>query len=452
MKRISLLTLLTGLLISISSLSADVQPPPGFQALFNGKDFSGWHGMKGTNPDKLAELSPTDRLKKLLADTEDAMKHWSIENEELVNDGHGAYLTTDREYGDIELRLEYRTVPGADSGIYLRATPQVQIWDTREEAGKWHLGADKGSGGLWNNAKGSPGKDPLVHADKPLGEWNEFRIVQVGEHTTVWLNGKLVVDNAPMHNYWNREKPLRRRGPIQLQTHGGEIRWRNLFIKELTSSEALAHLRERSGKGFEKAFNGKDLSGWGGAVNGYEVVDGELRCKKKSGGCLYTEKELHDFQVAFEFKLPPGGNNGLAIRYPHESDRDKAGGTDTAYSGMCELQILDNSARGYQKLDPRQYHASAYGLVAARRGYQNPVGDWNYQLVTVKGHRIQVVLNGYTILDADLSEVKPGEAMYDLEKFKGRLRTSGRFGFAGHGSPVAFRNVHIRELGSSADS
>ena len=128
-----------------------------------------------------------------------------------------------------------KTVAKADSGIYLRGTPQVQIWDLnqvfdpKKPDRKPHLG----SGGLFNNTPGAPGRDPLVVADKPFGEWNSFRIIQQGDITTVWLNGKLVVDHAKMENYWDHAKPLPANGPIMLQTHGGEIRWRNLFVKTL---------------------------------------------------------------------------------------------------------------------------------------------------------------------------------------------------------------------------
>jgi hypothetical protein len=118
--------------------------------------------------------------------------HWYVEGDELVNDGFGAYATTEKEYGDFELFVEYKTVAKADSGIYLRGVPQVQIWDYTEQA-KFSLGADKGSGGLWNNSPGAPGKDPLVLADKAFGEWNKFRILMVGSRVSVWLNEKLVV-------------------------------------------------------------------------------------------------------------------------------------------------------------------------------------------------------------------------------------------------------------------
>ncbi len=220
------------LLAAVCAASAsDPQPPKGFCALFNGKDLSGWHGMPHFDPYQLAAM-PEAKRKKLIDEwTADAKKHWKVECGELVNDGNGAYMTTDKDFGDIEFLIEYKTVAKADSGIYLRATPQVQIWDYTKEGGKWSIGADKGSGGLWNNSPGAPGKDPLVLADKPFGQWNQFRIIQVGERVTVWLNGKLVVDHALMENYYDRKKSLPVRGPIILQTHGGEIRWRNVFLR-----------------------------------------------------------------------------------------------------------------------------------------------------------------------------------------------------------------------------
>ncbi len=412
------------------------EPPAGFTALFNGQNLDGWHGMGHFDPRKLASMSDDERAAKRAADWQDAQAHWSVENDELVNDGHGAYLTTDKEYGDIELLIDYKTVAKADSGIYLRATPQVQIWDFTEEGGKWNIGADKGSGGLWNSSKGAPGKDPLVLADKPFGEWNKFRILQVGERTTVYLNDKLVVDNARMENFWDRKSPLFAKGPIQLQTHGGEIRWRNIFIREIGAEEANTILARNAADGFESVFNGKDFSGWAGPIENYDVDQGVIRCKPGKGGTIHTEKEYTDFVVRFQFKLPPGGNNGLAIRYP--------GTGDTAYKGMCELQILDNDAPKYAKLDQRQYHGSAYGMVAAHRGYLRPTGEWNFQQVTVQGSTIKVELNGTEILNTDLSTVTE----FMGKPVTGKDRTSGYFGFAGHSDPVEFRDVQILDLGA----
>ena len=209
--------------------------PEGFTSLFNGKNLHGWWGLDTVNPETWINLPEEDLAQKRANSLSDIHKHWRVENQELVNDGKGLYLTTIQNFADFELQLEYKTVPLADSGIYLRGYPQVQIWDTTEAGGKWRFGAEKGSGGLWNNRPGD-GWQPLVHADKPFGEWNHFRIIMKGDQVTIYLNQQLVVEDAVLINYWHKKtkKPILSEGPIQLQTHGGEIRWRNLYLKELS--------------------------------------------------------------------------------------------------------------------------------------------------------------------------------------------------------------------------
>ena len=284
-----------------------------------------------------------------------------------------------------------------------------------------------------NNSAGAAGKDPLVLADRPFGEWNKLRVLQVGSRTTVFLNDKLVVDHATMENFWNRKLPLIRKGPIQLQTHGGEIRWRKIRVRELTPELANRVLAKKGTDGFESIFNGKDLDGWKGPTENYQVIDGVLVCKKDKGGTIYTSQQYSDFQVRFEFKLPPKGNNGLAIRYP--------GKGDAAYTGMCELQILNYD---YPiKLDDRQFHGSAYGMVAAAKGYLRETGQWNFQEVTVVGSKIKVELNGNVILDCDLSEVTE---FLGSKPHPGKDLSSGHFGFCGHSDPVEFRNIMLKKL------
>ena len=409
--------------------------PSGFTAIFNGKDLTGWHGRGHVDPRSVWALSPAAQEAQRAKDRPEFEKHWRVEGGDLVNDGDGPYATTDREFGDVELRLEYRTVAKADSGIYLRGNPQVQIWDTTEAGGKWDRGAQFGSGGLFNNSTGAPGRDPLVKADRAFGQWNSLRIIQVGERTWVWLNDQPVVDGARMENFWDRALPLWPKGPIQLQTHGGEIRWRNIIARDIGWDEGRRLLESRDRDGFQPVFNGKDWSGWGGPVDNYEIVDGTIKCKPEQGGTIFTKKEYADFAARMEIRLPHGGNNGLAIRYPGEGD--------TAYVGMCEIQTLDNDDPQYKTLDPRQYHGSIYGMVAAARGYLRPVGEWNFEEVTVKGSRITVELNGTRIVDGDVSKVTE---FMDNKEHPGKDRTSGHFGFAGHNDPVAYRGISIREI------
>jgi hypothetical protein len=422
-----------GLMVYSAAVFA-ADPPNGFDPLFNGEDLSGWHARPHLDPTQFQTLSDQEREEKVAAWMEDARQHWTVDDGELVNDGHGPYLTTDEKFEDFELLLDYKTVPLADSGIYLKASPQVQIWDYTE-VDKFRLDAHLGSGGLWNNSEGAAGKNPFVLADRRFGEWNHFRIRQVGARTSVWLNDYLVVDHATMENYWDREAPLQRTGPFQLQTHGGEIRWRNLFVRRIAADEANAILRDHESQAFEPLFDGESLDGWRGARDSYEVVDGTLRCKAGRGGLLLADREVANFIARVEFRLPPGGNNGLAIRTP------ASGRASTR--GMCELQILDNTHPKHQNIDPRQAHGSAYGIAAARHGYLRPTGEWNFQEATVNGSRVKVELNGSVILDADLSKIN--EFMRDYEH-PGIKRTRGYFGFAGHNDPVEFRNVWIKVL------
>ncbi len=426
--------LLSALLaVAASALFAD-SPPAGFTPLFNGKDLAGWHGY---NPHSVAKLTGEKKDAMLKKMRDEFPQHWSVKDGEIFNPGTGAYATTDKEYGDIELLLEYNMAPLGDSGVYLRACPQVQIWDPANPK-ELKNNANLGSGALWNNSKGAPGKDPLVLADKAPGEWNTLRILMVGSRVSVWLNGKQTVDHAILENYYDRKSAIPAKGPICLQTHGASIRWRNLFIREIGGAEANQILASHGKSGFKSIFNGKDFTGWAGPVENFEVVDGAIRCKPGKGGTPYYNQDLTDFAARVEFKLPAGGNNGLAIRYP--------GTGDTAYVGMCELQVLDDNYEKVKgKIDPRQAHGSAYGMVAAQRGYQRPIGEWNFQEVTVVGPTLKVELNGYVILDTDLSKVDLATVMAK-KPHPGKDRKNGFFGFAGHNDAAEFRNIEIKDL------
>lgn len=189
----------------------------------------------------------------------------------------------------------------------------------------------------------------------------------------------------------------------------------------------------------EKIFNGVNFEGWLGDLDSYAIENGVMKCKRGRGGNVFTKKIWSDFSVRFQFRLPPGGNNGLAIRYP--------GKGDTAYVGMCELQILDNSSPNFKDLDPRQLHGSAYGIVGADKGALLPQGQWNSQEVTVVGTKIKVELNGTIILDTDVAPfLKPDAKFLDNKAHPGLARTEGHFGFAGHNDEVEFREIYLQDL------
>ena len=223
---VALLVLTGSFSYSEDAKKADNTPPEGYVALFNGKDLTNWKGLVA-NPKERAKMTP-EALAKAQAAADEKMKaHWAAKDGVLVFDGKGDNLCTAKDYGDFELWVDWKIEPKGDSGIYLRGSPQVQIWDPGLSVGN-----AVGSGGLYNNQK-NPSK-PTKVADKKVGEWNTFHIVMIGEKVTVKLNGELVVDNVTLENYWERDKPIYAIGAIELQNHGNTLYFKNIYVKDLT--------------------------------------------------------------------------------------------------------------------------------------------------------------------------------------------------------------------------
>ena len=401
----------------------------GFVSMFNGSDLSGWQGL-AENPVKKAGLSPKELEKKQQEANDRLKENWSVKDNFIVFNGDGSNLCSIKEYGSFEMVVDWRITKKGDSGIYLRGSPQVQIWDTS----RVDAGAQVGSGGLYNNQTFE--NKPLVVADNPVGDWNTFHITMVDERVTVYLNGQLVVDDVVMENYWDRSIPIFPTGSIELQAHGSDLAFRDIYVKELVPPGNML-TREEKADGFVSLFNGIDLSGWAGNEHSYLVEDGVIVIRPtKGGGNLYTGKAYSDFIFRFEFKLTPGANNGLGVRTPMKGD--------AAYVGY-ELQILDNTAAEYDNLEPYQFHGSVYGILPAKKEFLKPVGEWNSQEVMMKGDDVKIILNGTTIVDGNLKEVtKNGTA--DGKDHPGLGNLSGHIGFLGHGSLLWFRNIRIKEL------
>ncbi len=405
----------------------------GFVSIFNGKNLDGWKGLV-ENPVKRAKMTPKELAAAQAKADATAKTGWVIENGELLFTGKGDNLCTDKQYGDFEMLIDWKLYPGPepDAGIYLRGTPQVQIWDTA----RVNVGAQVGSGGLYNNRQ-NPGK-PLKVADQKVGEWNTFRIRMVGERVSVWLNDEQVTDNVVLENYWDRSQPIFPTEQIELQAHGSKVAYRDIFIKEIERPEPFRLPAEEEKEGFRVLFDGTNLDEWTGNKKDYVVESGNivLYPSQSFGGNLYTKDQFDNFIFRFEFMLTPGANNGLGIRAPLEGD--------AAYGGM-ELQILDNEAPIYKDLQVYQYHGSVYGVIPAKRGYLKPVGEWNYQEVIADGDRIKVILNGTTILDGNIREASKNGTI-DKRNHPGLLNKTGHIGFLGHGSLVKFRNIRIKPL------
>ena len=421
---------------SIVKYQEEMPEGEGFVALFNAEDLTGWKGLV-SNPIERANMNERTLERKQQVADEEMRASWKVENGELIFTGEGNNIATEKKYGDFELILDWKIYDDGhkegDAGIYLRGTPQVQMWDTS----RVDVGAQVGSGGLYNNQVNE--SDPLVVADNPLGEWNHFRILMEGDRVTVYLNGELVTDNVILENYWDRDSPIFSEEQIELQAHGSRVAYRDIYIREIPRAEPYELTAEEKKEGFEVLFDGTNMHQWMGNTKDYVIEDGNMVVRKPefgSGGNLFTKEQYDDFVYRFEFKLTPGANNGLGIRAPLEGD--------AAYEGM-ELQILDNTAEIYKDLEEYQYHGSLYGVAAAERGYLKPVGEWNYEEVIVDGNKIKVILNGHTILETDISDAIENGTL-DGKDHPGLKREKGHIGFLGHGSEVWFRNIRIKEL------
>lgn len=420
---------------SIQKFLDDMPQKEGYVAAFNGRDLTGWKGLVG-NPILRAGMD-AGQLAAAQIKADSVMRTgWAVENGDLIFLGKGDNIATIKKYGDFEMLVDWKIFDdgqkNGDAGIYLRGTPQVQIWDTSRR----NAGAQVGSGGLYNNQKNR--STPLKVADNPLGQWNHFKIRMIGERVTVYLNGELVTDNVPLENYWDRNMPLWPEEQIELQAHGSRIGYRDIYIKELPNERPFELSDQEKKEGYQILFDGTNLDHWQGNLTDYVVKDGELVIEPKPGsrGNLYTRKEYKDFDFRFEFKLTPGANNGVGIRAPLEGD--------AAYLGM-EIQILDDGADIYKNLEKYQYHGSVYGVIPAKRGYLKPTGEWNYEEIIIRGNKIEVILNGQKIVDGDIKAASKNGTL-DKKPHPGLLNEKGYIGFLGHGSVVYFRNIRIKQL------
>ena len=415
----------------IRNYLAEMSYEDGLVPMFNGKDLTGWQGLVG-NPITRKKMDPKELAKKQVEANLKSATNWSVKDGCIVFNGAGDNLCSIKQYGDFEMVVDWRITKKGDSGIYLRGSPQIQIWDTS----RVEVGAQVGSGGLYNNQKNP--KNPSKVADNPVGDWNTFRIKMIGDKVTVYLNGELVVDNVILENYWDRSIPIFPKESIELQAHGTDLAFRDIYVQELNNNEYTVP-EEEAKEGFKPLFNGKNFDGWTGNTIDYHAENGEIVLHIDNGpshGNIFTADEYGDFIYRFEFQLTPAANNGLGIRAPLKGD--------AAYEGM-EIQILDNEDPVYATLAPYQYHGSVYGIIPAKRGFLKPVGQWNYEEVLAKGSHIKVTLNGTVILDGDIKEAaKNGPS--DHKPHPGLFREKGHIGFLGHGSVVKFKNIRLKDL------
>lgn len=383
--------------------TADNVPPEGFVALFNGKDLSGWRGVPKPPLDNPAKRAQASRAQLAAVQREadaEMRKHWSAKDGMLIFDGHGFDLgtqhgfdlATKEEYGDFELWLDWKIEPRGDSGVFLRGMPQVQIWDARA------IGV--GSGGLKNNKQYA--KRPGVVADKPIGEWNTFKITMVGDRVNVKLNDVLVIDNAVLDNYWEPGKSAYSSGPIELQNHGSRLCFKNIYLREIPRGVAdeASSADEKGLGGIRQLVQGDTLDGWraeGSDDTPKWTVEGGVLTNYSDGPSLATTHEFGDFELHLEFSLPPKCNSGVFLR------------------GRYEIQLLDSAVKVQGRPpQPVQRCGAIYGQSAPSRDVYKGPNQWNTLDVRVEGKTVTVRMNDATIIrSAKLRGVTAGASHSD---------------------------------------
>ena len=303
--------------------------------------------------------------------------------------------------------LPARRESNYDSGIYIRADlPEAgKPWPAR-----YQVNLKQGGEGNLLGVDGATSSG-LIKA----GQWNHFKLSVIGDTAELEINGQKAWKSSGLKN---------RDGYIGLQSEvdgGGVFEFRNIELTDLD---------------FQPLFNGKDLTGWTGDTDGYVVEDGAMVCRALLRGNIFTVGEYADFSYRLDFKLTPGANNGIGIRAPLKGD--------AAFAGM-EIQVLDDGAEVYRSIEPWQAHGSVYGVVPAKRGSLKPTGQWNHEEIIARGRHVTVILNGITIVDADIDEASKSGTL-DHKEHPGLARTTGHLGFLGHGARVAFRNMRVKDL------
>ena len=434
---------MVGLVLSGMATFAAAEPPSGWTALFNGRDLAGWRGRPHFDPVKEAEGTPEERAARQAEWDADMAKHWSVQEGVIVSDGHGVFLTTDRDYEDFELYLEWMLPAScADSGIYLRGNPQVQIWDPACERDFKH-GCEKGSGGLWNNPADAAGKWPLVKADRPIGEWNTTRITMKGDRVTVVLNGQVVVDAAPLANYFQKGQPLPARGPIQIQTHGAPMHVRKVFVRDLgTFDLSTPGWRDLGEADFVNVNTNPGTWAW--------TADG-VACTGQPVGVIRTREPITDFEMSLEWRhRSAGGNSGVFLWAPPEAlEPIKPGQLPL---GGIEVQVLDHAftakyeASTGKKADWFTTDGDVFPVgtstmkpfpPTAPRGvrsfpkerHSRGTPEWNHYFIRAVGGEVRLWVNGHEVSGG--ADCSPATGYLCLES---------------EGAPVEFRRMKIREI------
>jgi hypothetical protein len=415
----------------------------GWKLLFDGKTTAGWRAFRGKSmPDK-----------------------WHVVDGALVlqprSGKQGGDIVTEDQYGSFDLKLEWKISPGGNSGIMYHVS--------ESEAAPWFTGPEYQ---VLDNAKHADGRNPLTSAascyalyaptkdsTRPVGEWNQARIVVRGKHVEHWLNGEKVVSYEFDSPDWNdrvkaskfKEMPKfgkEPKGYIDLQDHGDEVAYRNIKIRPLTEGEEKPGEGAKPPEGATVLFDGMDLSGWTRRSQklrtprppNWGVKEGYLEVSPGDGDIITKAKFGPDFQLHVEFWLP---------LMPKAKGQGRAN-SGVFLQGRYEIQVLDSY---HNETYANGACGALYGIIAPSKNANKPPEQWQTYDITLhaprvdtdgkvikKGH-VTVVQNGETIIDHGEFDKVTGGALDE------KIGEPGPLLLQDHGCKVRFRNIWLKPLG-----
>ncbi|MBX3731551.1 MAG: DUF1080 domain-containing protein [Verrucomicrobiae bacterium] len=411
-----------------------------FVPLFNGRDLSGWVNVNC------------------------APGTWTMTNGVLHCTGvPTGELRTTRMYQNFILELEWRHLrPKGNAGVFVwadaltaRGQPfirgiEVQVLDGLEGDGYTSDGdifPIHGARMTPLNGRGGDRAFPTEKRMKPSPEWNHYRIECVDGNISLAVNGRIVTrgtDASP------------RKGYLCLESEGSPVEFRNVRIRELPAATALdpAHIAQPD-EGFRPLYNGLDLAGWQetpDVLRHWKAADWILEHDGGRGDTephLWTVEEFGDFVLIADWRwtgtpreadLPVILPDGTIPRNPDGTPRTErvpdAGDSGIYLRGNDRSQVNiwcwpagSGEVYGYREDPTMPAHVRA--ALTPREKADRPIGEWNRFVITLRGDRLTVELNGRTVIEnAQLPGVPP----------------KGRIALQHHGAPIQFANLFIKRL------
>ncbi len=386
--------------------------------LFNGTDLSGWKGGGYVVEDGAIACTP-----------------------------QGRNLMTEETFANYVLDFDFKLTPGANNGLGIHypgngdaayTGMEIQVLDSTHPKYK-DLKDYQFHGGLYTLKAAKQG------ALKPVGEWNQQRVTVMANNLKVELNGEVILraDLDELAKFHPQHEGVKRRsGHIGWLGHGDKVLFRKIHIGELPP---VANEAGAKAAGFTKIFDGRSLAGWKHTpdTTNWKIANGVLKHNGLKGPIndLWSEKSYGDVTLVFDWRwsgrgpdksqpvvLPDGTENGRADIEELDSGVYLRGNTKSQVN-LWNWTVGSGEVYGYRT--DGNMSAEVKAGVTPKAKADKPLGEWNRMMITIRGDRLGVTLNGQEVIkDAEL----PG------------VPASGPIGFQHHGSAIDFANVWIKEL------